>query len=625
MVVAATANGPLRGPDQGGMRQPSQQQPGRGYHLGIDLGTTCTAVAVCRGAGPGRPEPVALGEPDSAIATAAFLTGDGELLVGAAARRRSAAEPERVARGFTRRIGDATPLVLGGQAHSAAELAARFVRAVVDLVTLREGGAPDTVALTHPVGWGAHRRESLTRALVAVDLADVLLVSEPVAAALGHTGGAGLAPGAVLAVYDLGGDSFAATVLGGAADGTPELRGRPVELDDLGGVDLDEHVLDHVRDALGDAWTALDPTDPAVLAAVATLRRDCAAAKEALSADVDAAIPVLLPGTHTRVRIGRADFEDRIRGDVAATVAALLRALAAAGTGPAVPQTVLLVGGSSRIPLVPQLVSAGLGRPITVDADPGTTAARGAALAAQRHARSAEPAAAPVLAAAPVGAPRRPAVPQLRTVPPAWPTPARPRMLQVRGALVAAFATVGIALAAAATAYAVDPTLLAGEAPAALVEPDPAATVVDAGAGTAAAPGPAAEQPAAEPGPVVAAPARSGAAPIRHAARTVRAAAVPTRTAAPPAAAPPSPVDPVPVAPPTGPAPTVPGAGPGAGGDEPPSAGSGNDPTGSPPPAHGSEEGSGAGHGDPAPGANGAPDPVPAVPASPAARPGPNG
>src|SRR5688572_4456532 len=100
MVQSMLANGPLHAPDQPSMRQPSQARPGQGYHLGIDLGPTCTAAAVCRAAEHGRPEPVALGDAGAAISTTAFLSDDGALLVGEAAQRRAATAPQRVVRGF---------------------------------------------------------------------------------------------------------------------------------------------------------------------------------------------------------------------------------------------------------------------------------------------------------------------------------------------------------------------------------------------------------------------------------------------------------------------------------------------------------------------------------------------
>ena len=81
-------------------------------------------------------------------------------------------------------------------------------------------------------------------------------------------------------------------------------------MEQLGGVDFDEVVFAHVRAALGAEWAALDPSDPEVLAAVAGLRRECTAAKEALSHDTEVLIPVLLPGLCTQVRLGRAEFEE---------------------------------------------------------------------------------------------------------------------------------------------------------------------------------------------------------------------------------------------------------------------------------------------------------------------------
>src|SRR5262249_5213454 len=169
---------------------------------------------------------------------------------------------------------------------------------------------------------------------------------------------------------------------GGGGEGEFMLVGQPEELD-LSGLDLDEVVFDHVRSAVGPAWDALDPTDPDVLAAVARLRRGCIAAKEALSADTDVLIPVLLPGIDTRVRLGRAEFEEMVRPAVAETVEALHHALASAGTSPEELAAVLLVGGSARIPLITQEVSAQLGRPVAVSPDPKGIIAMGAALAAR--------------------------------------------------------------------------------------------------------------------------------------------------------------------------------------------------------------------------------------------------
>ena len=132
------------------------------------------------------------------------------------------------------------------------------------------------------------------------------------------------------------------------------------------------------------------------MAAVQRLRSECVEAKEALSADTEVSIPVLLPNTSTEVRLTRAEFEAMIRPPLGDSLTAMRRALRSAGVDASGLTAVLLAGGSSRIPLVSQLVSAELGRPVAVDAHPKHGVALGAAQAAAAAATAAPVAAAPI-------------------------------------------------------------------------------------------------------------------------------------------------------------------------------------------------------------------------------------
>ncbi|MBW0100638.1 Hsp70 family protein, partial [Pseudonocardia sp. KRD-184] len=352
------------------------------YQLGVDLGTTWSAAAVCRD-GARTAEPVPLGEHGHAVASAVFAGADGSFLLGEAAERRALSDPDRVVREFKRRIGDPTPVLVGREPVPAEVLAARFVAALVRQVSQREGGPPSRIAVTHPAGWGPHKTAALRAALTAQGVGPLVLLSEPQAAAVGYASAERVETGSVVAVYDLGGGTFDAAVVRKDPRGGFALLGTPEGIERLGGVDFDEAVFAHVRDAIGPAWAELDGTDPAVLEAVARLRRECTAAKEALSVDTVVQVPVMLPGLHTRVRLGRAEFEDLVRPAIAETVDALARALASAGVAPADVGTLLLVGGSSRMPLVTELVSAGIGRPASADVDPKGVIAAGAALVAR--------------------------------------------------------------------------------------------------------------------------------------------------------------------------------------------------------------------------------------------------
>jgi molecular chaperone DnaK (HSP70) len=395
----------------------------RTYRLGIDLGTTYTAAVVCRGQGPdgpwGEPEIVALGSQSASVASVLYLGPEGSVLVGEAAERRGLTEPDRVVRQFKRRIGDDVPLVVGDAVHTAHELAARMGRWVVDKVAEREGGPAEAIAVTHPAAWGDHKKDLLAGALRQVGLDGVTFLTEPQAAAVAYSARERVDAGGSVAVYDLGGGTFDAAVVRRHRDGF-ELPGRPEGIEALGGVDFDDRVFDHVRDGIGAALEELDFEDPDVVAAVMRLRRECTEAKEALSFDTQATIPVMLPGIRTNVRLTRVEFEASIRGSLDHTVDALRRTVESAALDAADLQAVLLVGGSSRIPLVAQMISGELGRPVAVDSDPKTSIATGAALAIAP--RPAPASAAPPAPAAPAPPPR-PEPPVPAAVAPPAPAP----------------------------------------------------------------------------------------------------------------------------------------------------------------------------------------------------------
>jgi molecular chaperone DnaK len=399
------------------------------YQLGIDLGTTYTAAAVSRATEQqhAEPEMVSLGDRSVQVPSVLYLAADGTVLVGEAAERRASTDPDRVVREFKRQIGDETPLVVGGRPVPAHELAATLVAWVVQRVAEREGGPALRIALTHPASWGPHKKELLHAALAARGL-DVTFLAEPQAAALSYAAAERVERGSTIAVYDLGGGTFDSAVV--RKNGTFALLGRPEGIDRLGGVDFDDEVFTHVREAVGDAFDQLDPADDTALAAVSRLRRECKEAKEALSADTEVRIAVLLPGLQTAVRLTRGEFEAMIRPQLEESVDALHRAVASAGLSPTDLTAVLLVGGSSRIPLVAQLVSAAFDRPVAVDADPKNAIALGAALSVSPRPESwpaanippvppsAQPAPAQMPTArteplSPLGDPPRPPVPSL--------------------------------------------------------------------------------------------------------------------------------------------------------------------------------------------------------------------
>ncbi|MDU0293854.1 Hsp70 family protein, partial [Saccharothrix longispora] len=146
-----------------------------GYGLGVDLGTTFTAAAVAGESGT-RVVPLA---PDVVVPSVVFAAAGGGLLTGSGAAALAPTDPARVSRGHKRRLGDPTPLVIGGAAYSPEALLAAQLRDVVADVTSVEGAPPDAVVLTCPAIWGPYRREHFDEVPRLAGLTNTRIITEP--------------------------------------------------------------------------------------------------------------------------------------------------------------------------------------------------------------------------------------------------------------------------------------------------------------------------------------------------------------------------------------------------------------------------------------------------------------
>lgn len=351
------------------------------FVLGIDIGGTCTSAAVSRLAGDTwtGPEAVRLSPKSYAAPSVLHMSSSGALTIGEPDPDEEVDE-SRIIRGFTRRIGDDVPLMVGGEPCPAHGLTAVLAMWVVEHVMGQEGAQPDQIALCHPASWGPYRKEILLDALLDIGLTNVRLLPRPVAAAESHA--ARGFSGDALAVYALGGSSFEASVVRRADPAGFRLVGWPLTLDTLGGADFDEALFQLVRGKLSQKLALLDEAQVRVV--LAGLRGECGKAKERLSATSETDLLVPLPHGPARVSVTRTEFEDSIRPTIQVTVDELGRAVRASDVPPDQLDGVLLVGGSSQIPLVAQLLTAYLPSKTTVavDVEPQFAAAKGAALAA---------------------------------------------------------------------------------------------------------------------------------------------------------------------------------------------------------------------------------------------------
>jgi hypothetical protein len=344
--------------------------------LAIDLGTSHTVAMIERAGQPARP---VLFDGSPLLPSGVFAGRDGVLHTGRDAERLAYAEPERFEPYPKRRI-DEGEVWLGEVAVPVVNLLATVLRRVV-----HEVGHGDPTVLTCPADWGTQRRAHLLEACRRAELGRVVLVDEPIAAAgyFVQVLGQPLPPGQSLAVFDFGAGTLDLAVVRNDPDGLRVLASGG--LDDLGGLDVDEALAGHLLQlvALRDRAAADRLAAPADLLQQRErreFRAQVRTAKEMLSRA--AVAPVTLPRAAEPLHLTREELE-RVAGPlVDRAVDESRRLLQRAAIGPGQLAGLLLVGGSSRIPLVSTRLHTRFGVAPTVPEQPELPVAAGALLAA---------------------------------------------------------------------------------------------------------------------------------------------------------------------------------------------------------------------------------------------------
>jgi molecular chaperone DnaK len=347
-----------------------------GYSLGVDLGTAYTAAAICQN---GQVEVIRLGDRSDFVPSLVYRGFDGAFLFGELAERHAVTEPERISREFKRRIGDAeTPIVIGGAPMSAHALSRALLNWVLEVVSSAQGGPPDQLTVSFPANWGPFRRELMHQVAALPGDIPVTFCTEPEAIAVHFASSGQVTDNGPVAVYDLGAGTFDTCLLRQTPAGPFELFGTPGGIEQCGGTDFDYAILRWFLHTTG--LKDLDADDEEELDALARLRRDCVEAKEALSTETEVTIAVSLTGRPIKVRLTRGEFEELIKPLVNETVDSLELAIRRSGQKPEDLSAVVLAGGSARIPLVSEMVTERLGRPVTVSGRPKLCVAMGASL-----------------------------------------------------------------------------------------------------------------------------------------------------------------------------------------------------------------------------------------------------
>ena len=347
--------------------------------VGIDLGTTNSVVSVLEG---GEPTVIANSEGARTTPSVVAFAKNGEVLVGEVAKRQAVTNVDRTVRSVKRHMGTTWTVDIDGKAYTAQEISARTLGKLKRDAEAYLGENVTDAVITVPAYFSDAERQATKEAGEIAGLNVLRIINEPTAAALAYGLDKGDTEQTIL-VFDLGGGTFDVSLLE-IGDGVVEVKATSGD-NHLGGDDWDNKVVDWLVTNFKNAH-GVDLSKDKM--AMQRLREAAEKAKIELSSSMQTSInlPYITASAegplHLDETLSRAQFESLTADLLERTKAPFQAVLKDAGISVSDIDQVVLVGGSTRMPAVSDLVKAETGKEPNKSVNPDEVVAIGAALQA---------------------------------------------------------------------------------------------------------------------------------------------------------------------------------------------------------------------------------------------------
>ena len=346
-----------------------------GKIIGIDLGTTNSCVAVLEA---GAPKVIA--NPEGGRTTPSVVSfKKKEKIVGDAAKRQAITNPDTVS-SIKRLMGSSKKVELAGKKYSPEEISAMILSYMKDYAEDYLGEKVTEAVITVPAYFNDAQRQATKNAGKIAGLDVKRIINEPTAAALAY--GLEKEDAGTILVYDLGGGTFDVSILE-LGDGVFEVKSTNGN-NKLGGDDFDQRIIDYIVKEFKKE-NSVDLSKDKM--AMQRLKEVAEKAKKDLSGMVETQIsaPFISQGEdkeplHLDMTLTRAKFEELISDLVESTIEPVRKALKDAKMKKSDIDKVILVGGSTRIPCVYELIKKELGQEPSREVNPDEVVACGAAI-----------------------------------------------------------------------------------------------------------------------------------------------------------------------------------------------------------------------------------------------------
>jgi len=346
--------------------------------IGIDLGTTNSVVAVMEG---GKPTVIANAEGSRTTPSIVGFSKTGEKLVGQLAKRQAILNPDKTIASIKRHMGDDYKVNVDGKDYTPQEISAMILRKLADDASAYLGEKVTSAVITVPAYFNDAQRQATKDAGKIAGLDVLRIVNEPTAAALAY--GMEKDKSEKVLVFDLGGGTFDVSILE-IGDGVHEVLSTSGDTH-LGGDDFDQKIMDWICEEFK-KQEGIDLSGDKQ--AMQRVKEAAEKAKIELSSVMETSIslPFITADAngpkHLELSLTRAKFEDLSRDLLNRCKVPVENALKDAGVSKSDINEVVLVGGSTRIPAVQQLVKEYTGKEPNQSVNPDEVVAVGAAVQA---------------------------------------------------------------------------------------------------------------------------------------------------------------------------------------------------------------------------------------------------
>ncbi len=325
-------------------------------YIGIDFGTCFSNAAIIEN---NQIIPLKVDGDDTKLASALFLENNNKFSIGKTAISNRIKDLRKFKKEFKRDFGETRPFNIGNKNYLPEELCKEVLKYIKIKAEERLSENINSIVITHPAKWSSYKKGLLEKAGFMAGFTEIRLLDEPTAAAIYYSQNENISDGEKILVYDLGGGTFDIALIEKIKDGFKQIA-QPKGIERCGGIDFDKKILRNIKEKFKDN-EAFNTMIASEFRFQLTLENEAIKLKHILSEQNEAMASIPIGFEFLDYHITREEFNSLIEEDIAKTCSLIKDIVNEANLKNEDIDRIILVGGSTRIPFVKEMIEKTIG------------------------------------------------------------------------------------------------------------------------------------------------------------------------------------------------------------------------------------------------------------------------